>query len=110
MGKWAAAEPGGAPRNTSRMELRPKIRLFRGFRAFAPSRPPTTTTATIPNTPRFGGFETPVIGCWAEYGSDGQGKWEKGTAATPGGTPRGHGKWEGRHNGPPRNMAEPHGA
>ena len=78
------AEPHGTWRGANRRALRPQIRHFRVF-DFAPLGPPPPP---FPNTRRFGGFETPGIGRWAEYRIGGKGHRAKWAAAELGGIPR----------------------
>ena len=98
----------GTPRGTHRAELRLQIQLFcRCFPTFdllVPALPPP-----FPSTHRFGGFETPGIGWWVGYRGEEKGKWAQWATAELGGTPRNHGQWEDRPNGPPRTLAAPHG-
>ena len=102
--KWGAAETG-EPRGTPTGGQYPSNAPFSRFfvisiLSFSP--PP------FRNTQRFGGFETPGIGWWAEYRGEEKGHRAQWAAAELGGYPRNHGQWEDRQNGPPRKLAEAH--
>ena len=85
----------------------PKSAYMSRFLNFWPSRFPSPPRS--PNTQRFGGFGTPGIGWRAGYRREEKGHRAQWTAAELGGAPRNHGQWGDRQNGPPRNLAEPHG-
>ena len=79
--------------------------IFRGFCTFAPlvfSFPPP-----FANTQSFGCLETPGIGWWLDYRSEEKRQWAQWAAAEFPGTPRNHGQWADRQDGPPLKLGNP---
>ena len=96
---------GGGPSGHEQESVIPQIRLqISRFLRLRYSRFLTPTDSPIPDVSAF----SKRLVLDDEWGIGGECHRAQWTTAELGGTPRNHGEWEDRQNGPPRKLAAPH--